>query len=140
MSDEGRREAQAQRSVARRFADAGQAFADAAALASLDRCAWPRKGGGICDTPCVGRFCDKHAKIDAVRQATAALRLAQHRVAWFRERVIDAATEWARLDCDTDDRLRKAVAALMKAREAEHQAAMARVRLMDQQKRRRGAR
>lgn len=58
-----------------------------------DRCAWVSKstGRGVCDQPCEGRYCERHAKVVAVREAGAALRAASEAVAKARDAVVDAA-------------------------------------------------
>lgn len=61
-----------------------------------DRCAWGSKsaGRGVCDQPCEGRYCERHAKTAAVREAGAALRAAREAVAKAREAVVEAADLW----------------------------------------------
>lgn len=86
----------------------------------MDRCRWPRRGGGICDTVCEGRYCEHHAKVVAVREAGAALRAARTAVAEARDAVVDAArgaaerwgpTPWVPFDesdsCDITNAVRR---------------------------------
>lgn len=59
-----------------------------------DRCMWPRRGGGICDALCEGRYCEHHARVAAVRDAGTELRAAREAVAKARDAVVDAAESW----------------------------------------------
>ena len=64
------------------------------------RCRWFTSNGRLCDVPCGNStLCERHNRVEAVREAGAALRAATEAVAKARDAVVETAKAWrARLD------------------------------------------
>lgn len=94
------------------------------------RCAWGSKstGRGVCDQPCEGRYCERHARVAAVREAGAALRAASEAVAKARDEVVAAAMAWEEYEPRDErddghiDALQSAVSSLQCAERVEAEA------------------
>lgn len=61
-----------------------------------NRCAWGSKstGRGVCDQPCEGRYCERHARAVAISDAGAVLRAAREAVTKARDEVVARAGAW----------------------------------------------
>lgn len=88
------------------------------------QCRWFTSGGRLCGLPCSdgGGLCERHNRVEAVREAGAALRAATEAVAKARDAVVEAAKRWHATDSDVDRALSKALVALYDAEGAETEA------------------